>query len=39
MVSEITHDTADAAHGTDDEQQLVLFQLGGEDYGVDIYSV
>lgn len=23
----------------DDEQQLVLFQLGGENYGVDIYSV
>ncbi len=25
--------------GLDEEEQLVIFQLGGEDYGVDIYSV
>ena len=39
-MAQVTHDSAgEDNRRIDREQQLVLFQLGDEDYGVDIYSV
>jgi purine-binding chemotaxis protein CheW len=37
--TETTEERERTATGTDNERQLVLFQLSGENYGVDIYSV
>jgi len=39
MTSEITKATDISETATDSERQLVVFQLAGEDYGVDTHSV